>query len=205
MSGSPSSIFSSASICLFGACDRGVLRQGQVDQQLGPVGGREELVLHEAHADERRARTAPSVAIDGEPCGAAHGEQQRRKRGLSRAGLGRARALAACRGSMVTPSSGVNSTATTQETISAMRDHGEQRKAVLAGRALAKPIGTKPATVTSVPVSIGKGGRAVGEGGGLDLRSPPRACATIISTEIMASSTSRPSAMISAPSEMRCR
>jgi hypothetical protein len=34
--------------------ERGVLRQRQIDQQLGPVGGREELLLHEAHADERQ-------------------------------------------------------------------------------------------------------------------------------------------------------
>ena len=34
-------------------------------------------------------------------------------------------------------------------------DHGEDREGVLAGGALAKPIGTKPAIVTSVPVSIG--------------------------------------------------
>ena len=33
----------------------------------------------------------------------------------------------------------------------------------------AKPIGTNPATVTSVPVSIGKRGRGIGEGGGVFL------------------------------------
>ena len=34
-----------------GGVDRRVLRQLQVDQQFGPVGGREELLRHEAHGD----------------------------------------------------------------------------------------------------------------------------------------------------------
>ena len=54
-------------------------------------------------------------------------------------------------------------------------DHGEQREGVFAGRAAVKPIGTKPAIVTSVPVSIGKGGRGVGEGRRLARRALPRA------------------------------
>ena len=63
MSGSPASAFSSRFGLRFGRRDRGVLRQGHRDQELGPVGRREELLLHEAHAedggpegDERDAR-----------------------------------------------------------------------------------------------------------------------------------------------------
>jgi hypothetical protein len=39
-----------------GGVDRGVLRQLQVDQQLRPVRGREELLRHEAPAEHRGSR-----------------------------------------------------------------------------------------------------------------------------------------------------
>ena len=48
MSGSPASVFSSRSISLLVSAIELVLQQGHVDQQLGPVGGGEELVLHQA-------------------------------------------------------------------------------------------------------------------------------------------------------------
>ena len=43
-----------------GLGDRARLQQGHVDQQLGPVGGREELVLHVAQPDERQREQAPA-------------------------------------------------------------------------------------------------------------------------------------------------
>ena len=78
--------------------ERGALRQRQIDQQLGPVGGREELLLHEAHADEReheqargRRQHAPLVAqrqIEGavEPAREARGRRARRGPRACRAG-----------------------------------------------------------------------------------------------------------------------
>ena len=59
-------------------------------------------------------------------------------------------------GSMVTPSSGVNSTATTQEISSEDAITANKVNVYSPAELLLRPIGTKPATVTSVPVSIGK-------------------------------------------------
>jgi hypothetical protein len=55
-----------------------------------------------------------------------------------------------------TPSSGANSTATNQETISAMVTTAKIENVYSPAALRAKPIGTKPAMVTKVPVSIGK-------------------------------------------------
>ena len=69
----------------------------------------------------------------------------------------------------------------------------------------ANPTGTKPATVTSVPNSMGAA-VAVQACDAARTRSQPCSILTIIiSIEIMASSTSRPSAMISAPNVIRSR
>jgi hypothetical protein len=54
------------------------------------------------------------------------------------------------------PSNGVKRTATTQDMISAMATTAKIEKVYSPAALRAKPIGTKPATVTSVPVSIGK-------------------------------------------------
>ena len=62
----------------------------------------------------------------------------------------------AVRGSMVTPISGVNSTATTQEISSATAITANSVKVYSPAELPFKPIGMKPATVTRVPVSIGK-------------------------------------------------
>ena len=56
----------------------------------------------------------------------------------------------------VTPSSGANSTATIQETISATAMTTNSEKVNSPAAELFSPMGMKPATVTSVPVSIGK-------------------------------------------------
>ena len=55
-----------------------------------------------------------------------------------------------------TPSSGAKITATNQDTISAMLTTAKIEKVYSPAALRAKPIGTKPAIVTKVPVSIGK-------------------------------------------------
>ena len=57
---------------------------------------------------------------------------------------------------MNTPVSGVNSTATTQEAMSATATTANSVKVYSPALLAAKPTGMNPATVTSVPVSIGK-------------------------------------------------
>ncbi len=59
-------------------------------------------------------------------------------------------------GRMVTPISGANNTATSQETNSAIATTANMENVYSPAALLAKPMGTNPATVTSVPVSIGK-------------------------------------------------
>jgi hypothetical protein len=59
-------------------------------------------------------------------------------------------------GSMVTPSSGVKITATNHEMSSEEAITANSVKVYSPAELLLSPIGTKPATVTSVPVSIGK-------------------------------------------------
>src|SRR5215831_1173326 len=55
-----------------------------------------------------------------------------------------------------TPSRGANSTATNQDTISAMVTTAKIENVYSPAALRAKPIGTKPAAVTNEPVSIGK-------------------------------------------------
>ena len=55
-----------------------------------------------------------------------------------------------------TPSKGAKRTATTQEMTSAMATTAKIENVYSPAALRAKPIGTKPTTVTSVPVSIGK-------------------------------------------------
>ena len=63
----------------------------------------------------------------------------------------------------------------------------------------------KPAAVTSVPVSIGNAVEVQAKEAARSRSHPCSSFTTIISVAMMASSTSRPSAMISAPSVTRCR
>ena len=67
----------------------------------------------------------------------------------------------------------------------------------------AKPTGKKPAAVTNVPESIGKAVESHAAVAALTRSKPCSIRTAIISTEMMASSTSRPSAIMSAPSVMR--
>ena len=69
----------------------------------------------------------------------------------------------------------------------------------------AKPIGTKPAIGDERAGQHRRRERPVGEGRRLFLVSPAASRSIMTSTVVIALSTSRLSAMISAPSEMRCR
>ena len=99
----------------------------------------------------------------------------------------------------------MNSTATNHEAISARPTIQKMPPAYSPALDLAKPTGRKPAAVTSVPVSIGNAVEVQAKVAARARSQPCSIFTTIISMAMMASSTSRPSAMISAPSVMRCR
>jgi len=69
----------------------------------------------------------------------------------------------------------------------------------------AKPIGTKPAAVTNDPVNIGNANVLYANVAACSLLSPCARREVMTSIVVMASSTSRPKAMMSAPRETRCR
>src|SRR6202165_385419 len=99
----------------------------------------------------------------------------------------------------------MKNTATNQDATSAMATIQKPPPQYSPTAELAKPIGRKPAAVTSVPVSIGKAVDSQAKDAARMRSQPCSIFTTIISTAMMASSTNRPSAMISAPSVMRCR
>ena len=96
-------------------------------------------------------------------------------------------------------------TATNQDATSAIATIQKMPPAYSPTAELAKPMGRKPAAVTSVPVSIGNAVDSQAKDAARTRSQPCSIFTTIISTAMMASSTRRPSAMISAPSVMRCR
>src|SRR6266481_2122700 len=108
-------------------------------------------------------------------------------------------------GNSLTPIYGVKITATNQDATSAIATIQKMPPAYSPTAELAKPIGRKPAAVTSVPVSIGNAVDSQANDAARTRSQPCSIFTTIISTAIMASSTNRPSAIISAPSVMRCR
>ena len=108
-------------------------------------------------------------------------------------------------GSSFTPIYGVNTTATTHDANSAIATTQKMPPAYSPTEELAKPMGRKPAAVTSVPVSIGKAVDSQANDAARMRSQPCSIFTTIISTAMMASSTRRPSAIISAPSVIRCR
>ena len=115
---------------------RTLLRQRQVDQQLRPVGRREELLLHEAACPQSDSTNSAAVPAITKYFSAQHAIEE--ARGTSaRTALGSWPAMLrrSCRQER-TPVSGVNSTATNQDATSAMPHHREQREAVFAGAAL---------------------------------------------------------------------
>ncbi len=99
----------------------------------------------------------------------------------------------------------MNSTATNQEATSAMPTTQKMPPAYSPVVEAARPIGMKPAAVTSVPVSIGNAVEFQAKDAARSRSQPCSSFTTIISVAMIASSTSRPSAMISAPSVTRCR
>ena len=99
----------------------------------------------------------------------------------------------------------MNSTATNQEATSAMPTTQKMPLVYSPVAELARPIGMKPAAVTSVPVSIGNAVEVQANEAARSRSQPCSSFTTIISIAMIASSTSRPSAMISAPSVTRCR
>src|SRR5947209_8512017 len=103
---------------------------------------------------------------------------------------------------MNTPVSGVNSTATIQDAISAIATTANSVKVYSPALLAAKPTGTNPAMVTRVPVSIGNAVEVYAKLAAAILSDPASSLVIIVSTAIIASSTSSPSPMISAPSEM---
>ena len=99
----------------------------------------------------------------------------------------------------------MNTTATNHEATRAIATTQKMPPAYSPTDELAKPIGRNPAAVTSVPVSIGKAVESQANDAARTRSQPCSIFTTIISTAMMASSTSRPSAMIRAPSVIRCR
>ena len=99
----------------------------------------------------------------------------------------------------------MNTTATNQDAISASPTTQKMPPAYSPVLELAKPTGRKPAAVTSVPVSIGNAVEVQAKVAALARSKPCSIFTTIISIAMMASSTRSPSAMMSAPSVMRCR
>jgi len=99
----------------------------------------------------------------------------------------------------------VKITATNHDATSAIATTQKMPPAYSPTPELAKPIGRKPTAVTSVPVSIGNAVDSQAKDAAFTRSQPCSIFTTIISTAMMASSTSSPSAMISAPRVMRCR
>ena len=117
MSASPASASSSRSVVGFGRRDRGVLRQGHRHQQLGPVGGREELLLHEAHAVDRGAE-GDERGADREPA-VPHGEVEHAGEEAHETARFGCACPFMCDGSTATPITGAKRTATNHEATSA--------------------------------------------------------------------------------------
>src|SRR5882672_3249119 len=97
---------------------------------------------------------------------------------------------------------GVKMTATIHDTKSAIVTTANSVKQYSPAPLLANPTGRNPAHDTSVPVSIGNAVEVYAYVAARNLSQPSSIFLTIISTAIIASSTKRPSEMISAPSEM---
>ncbi|GAB1406226.1 hypothetical protein MASR1M8_01450 [Thermomonas brevis] len=111
-----------------------------------------------------------------------------------------------CRsGSMRSPSHGMNSTAANHDTTSAMATTWNSERVYSPVDDAAVAIGRKPAAVTRVPVSIGKAVLSHANAAAFSRLKPCSILIAIISTAMIASSTSRPSASTSAPSEILCR
>ena len=103
------------------------------------------------------------------------------------------------------PRYGTNTTAANHDSTSASAVTAKMPKVYSPTVERASPTGKKPVAVMSVPVSIGMAVELYAKVAASILEKPSSSLRTIISTAMIASSTSRPSAMISAPSEILCR
>ena len=99
----------------------------------------------------------------------------------------------------------MNSTATNHDAASAMPTTQKMPPVYSPTAELARPIGMKPAAVTSVPVSIGNAVEVQAKDAARSRSQPCSSFTTIISVAMIASSTRSPSAMMSAPSVTRCK
>jgi len=97
----------------------------------------------------------------------------------------------------------VKVTATIQETISAVATTQKMPPAYSPTAERAKPIGTKPTAVASVPQNMGAAVTVQAWAAAFATSQPSSSFTSMDSIAMIASSTRSPSAMISAPSEMR--
>ena len=105
---------------------------------------------------------------------------------------------------MAAPSSGVKMTATNQETSSAIVTTAKSENVYSPAELAAKPTGMKPAIVTSVPASIAIAWVRYAKVAASILLAPSASRVSVASVVVIASSTSKASAMMSAPSDIRC-
>ena len=99
----------------------------------------------------------------------------------------------------------MNSTAAIHDTSSAIVTTWNSERVYSPVLDAAVAIGRNPAAVTSVPVSIGNAVDSQAKLAAFRRENPCSILIAIISTAMIASSTSRPSASTSAPSEILCR
>ena len=132
--------------------DRGVLRQGEVDEEFVAVRGRKELLLDEPHAVERDAEHRHRHA-DGQPA-PAHGADEDMREHLSEAARLVVMLLHRLR-QQLHAEQGAKSTATIHDSNSEAAITTNSVKVNSPALLVLSPTGMKLATVTSVPVSIG--------------------------------------------------
>ena len=113
------SIASSLGGSLSAGEDRSVLRQGEIDDELWPVGRREKLPRDKGHSQKRRNETAKRHG-DSEPSHPHRANKDADGICARQSRLAARRSSAAGFLRSTTPSNGANRTATNQETISAM-------------------------------------------------------------------------------------
>jgi len=98
---------------------------------------------------------------------------------------------------------GVKTTATSHEATKETATTQKMPPAYSPTEEFAKPMGRNPAAVTKVPVNIGKAVDSQANDAARMRSQPCSIFTTIISTAMMASSTRRPRAIMSAPSVIR--
>src|SRR5207245_1072342 len=183
--------------------NRRTSREGQVDQQLRPVRSRKELLRNEPQRQRGQHQQRERSADRDQRARIAQRSRDRNRRMIASGSLCVLCFMVA--GKIATPSSGAKMTATAHDTSRAMATTVNIENVYSPAALFANPIGMKPTTVTNVPVSIGKAVDVYANVAARAESSPSSSLVTIISTVIIASSTSRPRAMMRAPSATRCR